>query len=131
MTGFEYVKKIGGYWYGYCEYTGYDPKTTFFDDFSIAEIYGVDAIQDTFNRAQPWISSETFSAELTLVLNLKCNLFFEFLENGNKEYFGAKKCAELYELYYKLFYEWHNKCLNEYSKKGNEAKLEYYYDTTD
>ena len=131
MMEFEYIKSIGGYWYGYCKHTEYEPQTTFFDDFSVAEIYGTQAIKNTFNRAQLWISSEVFSAELTLVLNLKCNLFYQLLQSGNKEFFGAKKCAEFYETYYELFYKWHNKCLNEYSKKGNEAKLEYYYDTTD
>ena len=30
---------------------GYRPFTTFFEDFSIADNFGVDAIKDTYNRA--------------------------------------------------------------------------------
>ena len=30
---------------------GYEVKTTFWEDFSIAERFGLSAIQDTFNRA--------------------------------------------------------------------------------
>lgn len=33
------------------EETGYKPFTTFWQDFSIADTYGLQAIQDTFNRA--------------------------------------------------------------------------------
>ena len=31
--------------------TGYRPFTTFFEDFSIAEVFGVDAVRETYNRA--------------------------------------------------------------------------------
>lgn len=33
------------------EETGYKPFTTFWQDFSIADTYGLQAIQNTFNRA--------------------------------------------------------------------------------
>ena len=33
------------------ELCGYKPITTFWDDFTIAEAFGIDAIRDTFNRA--------------------------------------------------------------------------------
>ena len=33
------------------EMTGYTPITTFYTDFSIADQFGVDAIQETFDRA--------------------------------------------------------------------------------
>ena len=32
------------------EMTGYKPMTTFYMDFSIADMVGVDAIKDTYNR---------------------------------------------------------------------------------
>lgn len=32
------------------EQTGYKPQTTFWQDFSIADAFGADAISDTFNR---------------------------------------------------------------------------------
>ena len=31
-------------------HTGYRPFTTFFEDFSIADNFGLDAIKDTYNR---------------------------------------------------------------------------------
>ena len=132
MNGFECVAEMRKIFYGMAEYTGYNPQTTFFDDFSVAEwMSGVDGVKDTFERAKEWISNEVFSAELTLVLNWKCNIFFEILEGKNKEFFGEKKCAEFYEVYYKLYYQWHNLCLDEYEKKGNEEKLKYYWNVTD
>lgn len=37
------------------EMCGYKPFTTFWDDFSIADNFGIDAICDTYNRAfQEW-----------------------------------------------------------------------------
>ena len=31
--------------------TGYKPKTTFFEDFSIADNFGIEAVKDTYERA--------------------------------------------------------------------------------
>lgn len=33
------------------ELTGYEPKTTFYTDFSLAELFGEKGIRDTFNLA--------------------------------------------------------------------------------
>lgn len=33
------------------EMTGYTPKTTFYEDFSIADAFGISAIKDTYRRA--------------------------------------------------------------------------------
>lgn len=30
---------------------GYETKTTFWDDFSIAEMFGINAVRDTYKRA--------------------------------------------------------------------------------
>lgn len=35
----------------FLEMSGYEPKTTFFSDFTIADAFGAKAVQDTFNRA--------------------------------------------------------------------------------
>ena len=49
---------------------GYEVKTTFWEDFSIAERFGLSAIQDTFNRAfKEWKEDYEFLTELVLVLN--------------------------------------------------------------
>ena len=54
------------------ELNGYEPKTTFWQDFSIADAFGADAVQDTFNRAfEEWRSDHVYLTELVLVLNHK------------------------------------------------------------
>lgn len=51
---------------------GYTPNTTFWDDFSIADIFGIEAIIDTFERAfTEWKEDVRYIAELSLVLNHK------------------------------------------------------------
>lgn len=51
---------------------GYEPITTFWVDFSIADVHGVEAIQDVFNRAfYGWKSDYKVLTELVLVLNHK------------------------------------------------------------
>lgn len=54
------------------EVTGYEPKTTFWDDFSIADRFGLNAVQDTYNRAfRGWKDNYVYLTELVLVLNHK------------------------------------------------------------
>lgn len=51
---------------------GYTPQTTFWEDFSIADLFGLDAVQDTFNRAfAEWKTDHIYLTELVLVLNWK------------------------------------------------------------
>lgn len=48
----------------------YTPKTTFWQDFWIASVYGTDAVWDTYNRAmKEWKDNHIFMTELALVLN--------------------------------------------------------------
>ena len=52
------------------ELTGYKPVTTFYQDFSIAEKYGIDGIKDTYQRAfEEWKDDYKFLTELVMVLN--------------------------------------------------------------
>lgn len=51
---------------------GYDLQTTFWEDFSIADLFGLPSIQDTFNRAfKEWKGNYVYLTELVLVLNHK------------------------------------------------------------
>lgn len=51
---------------------GYEVRTTFWDDFSIAERFGSQAIEDTYNRAfEEWKPNVEYITELVLVLNWK------------------------------------------------------------
>ena len=51
---------------------GYELQTTFWNDFSIADRFGLSAIQDTFSRAfEEWKENYKYLTELVLVLNHK------------------------------------------------------------
>lgn len=65
-----------------CDMTGYQPKTTFWEDFSIAECFGREAIRTTFKHAfNEWRSNYIYLTELVMVLNWKVWLWHE--ENGS------------------------------------------------
>lgn len=60
--------------------TGYQPKTTFWQDFSIADNLGLKAVQDTFDRAfEEWKDNKVYGTELAMVLNWKQ---FQFAKDG-------------------------------------------------
>lgn len=51
---------------------GYEPKTTFWQDFSIADAYGIKAVKDTYERAfSEWKDNYIYLTELVMVLNHK------------------------------------------------------------
>lgn len=51
---------------------GYELKTTFWEDFSIADVFGPAAVQDTYNRAfGEWKANHVYLTELAIVLNHK------------------------------------------------------------
>ena len=54
------------------EITGYDPMTTFWQDFSMAEKFGNEAIADTYRKVKAeWKDNYKHWTELGLVLNHK------------------------------------------------------------
>jgi hypothetical protein len=54
------------------EMTGYKPRTTFYEDFSIADHFGGPAIRDTYSRAfNAWKNNIEYMTELVMVLNWK------------------------------------------------------------
>ena len=60
------------------EITGYDPMTTFWQDFSIADKFGNGAIADTYRRVKAeWKDNYKFWTELCLVLNHKIWQWYE------------------------------------------------------
>ncbi len=51
---------------------GYEVFTTFWDDFSIADSFGISAIRDTYKRAfEEWKWNYKYLTELVMVLNWK------------------------------------------------------------
>ena len=97
------------------EMTGYKPITTFYQDFSIADNFGVGAIKDTYNMAfNEWKDNYKFLTELVMVLNWK---IFEHYESN-------EKIAKVYDSLWKEADEYAMENL-----KDQEAK--YYYEITD
>ena len=95
--------------------TGYKPKTTFWEDFSIADKFGANAVKDTFRRAfKGWKTNYEYLTELVMVLNWK---IWEHYERNET----------LAQLYNDLWVD-----ADEYAMenlKGEELK--YFYSTTD
>ena len=64
------------------EMTGYKPITTFWQDFSIADVFGLEAIKDTYKRAfNEWKKNYEYLTELVMVLNWK---IWEHYENNEE-----------------------------------------------
>ena len=96
------------------EMTGYKPQTTFYEDFSIADMFGPRAIKDTYKRAfAEWKSNYIYLTELVMVMSWK-----SFEHQDNYEY-----C----KLYSDLYYEADEYACNHL--KGEEQR--YYFRTTD
>ena len=75
-------------------YLGYETKTTFYGDFTIAELVsGVEGVKDTFKRAfEEWKTNIEYFTELVMVLNHKA---WEHHEKNNREL--SVLYVELYE----------------------------------
>lgn len=96
--------------------SNYTSKTTFWDDFTIADHFGVAAIQDTYNRSfRDWKDNVEYITELTLVLNHK---IWQHHNNGNEE---------LSHLYDRLWKEVDGWCIENLT--GEDA--EYFFEVTD
>lgn len=96
--------------------TGYEMKTTFWQDFTIADHFGLDAIEDTYKRSfRDWKNNVEYITELTMVLNWKCWHYYE------------KDNMVLSRLYADLYERCNDWCLN--NLKGKD--LTYFIKTTD
>ena len=94
---------------------GYELQTTFWNDFSIADRFGLSAVQDTFNRAfKEWKENYKYLTELVLVLNHKIWQYYETR-------------PEIATLYNTLWAQASQYAM-EYLK---DDELSYYYDVTD
>lgn len=57
---------------------GYETKTTFWQDFTIADMFGASAIKDTYKRAfREWKNDAEYLTELEMVLNWKIWQWYE------------------------------------------------------
>lgn len=96
--------------------TGYKPITTFYEDFSIADRFGYDAVRDTAKRGYETAKFLGYKelTELVMVLN-------------HKVWEHYKTNPTLAEVYQDLWYELDG--LMQETLKGEE--LQYYYRTLD
>lgn len=115
---FAYAAREEARWMTEMMAWGYDPKTTFYSDFSIADFYGDASIKDTYKRAtKEWIKNLEYGTELVMVLNHKC---WEWYDKGNHE--RSALYADLYEKAYDLLRKAFQK---------DEAALSYIFRTLD
>ncbi len=96
--------------------TGYEPKTTLWDDFSIADKFGANAIKNTYKRAfSDGKSHVAYITELVLVLNWK---IWYYHDTNNMAF------AELYNELWEKTHDW---CI----KNLKDNDLSYYIQTVD
>ena len=101
------------------EELGYTPQTTYWEDFSIAEPFGIAAIKDTalaaFNGCK---DNYIWLTELIMVLN-------------HKSWYWHQKNNELMELYAELYYKYDEKAIDYLEKNYGEEELRYFFRTLD
>lgn len=99
----------------------YQMKTTFAQDFAIADHFGISAIKDTFVRAfNDWKDNTVYLTELVIVMNDFLWMHYEKSKDNPTE----DKIARLYDSLYKKAASYAESHL-----KGND--LTYYYRVTD
>lgn len=97
-----------------CAEIGY---TTFWDDFSIADAFGIKAIKDTYKRGLQYAKTDYKAyTEFVMVLNHKC---CEWLYRDN---------MVVSKLYFDLYYKAYNNVDNVIK---DDKELSYYYRTLD
>ena len=76
---------------------GYTMTTTFFEDFSIADAFGISAIKDTYKRAfNSWKDDAVYLTELVIALNLKIWQWYEKNEQVARVYNDLWEKADEY-----------------------------------
>ena len=99
----------------FMEEAGYKVQTTFWEDFTIADFFGVKAIQDTFDRAfGEWKKDYKYLTELILVLNHKIWQHYQSNPDVAALYKSLWKQADLYAV-----------------ENLKDDELSYFYEVTD
>ena len=94
----------------------YECQTTFWQDFTIADKFGLEAVKDTYKRAkEEWGDDRIYGTELSMVLNHKC---WQHYNDGD---------TSLSKLYAELWGEYHDFVLDNW--KGEDLKR--YLEITD
>ena len=94
----------------------YECITTFWEDFAIADRFGINAVKDTFNRAfNEWKNNYRYLTELVIVLNHRCWMHY----NQGR--------IDISKVYSSRYYQAHNFALDNL----NGEEYEYYFRITD
>jgi len=97
--------------------TGYKPLTTCYDDLSIAECFGLEAIKDTIKvLKKEFENNYKYETELVMALNWKIWQWYQTNE-------------PLARFYNKLWEEYDAFIIDKY--EDNEEAIEYFFKTTD
>jgi hypothetical protein len=113
MNVFEYASACEQNFEAFLMEVGKTRKTTFFSDLSIAEVYGVNAVKDTYNRVmKEWGNNLEFMCEWVVSLNQK--IWQHVNRNQN-----------LARVYDELWQSADNYCRKHF--KGDELKYYYRY----
>ena len=76
---------------------GYTLTSTFWEDFSVADAFGIDAVTDTFKRAfNEWKGNYIYLTELVIVLNHKIWQHYKTNEPLATLYQGFWEIADCY-----------------------------------
>lgn len=94
---------------------GYEPKTTFWGDFGVADVYGASAVEDTYKRSfKSFKDDKIYGTELAMVLN-------------HKSWEHADENPMLSKVYADLYYKLHDYILDNWK----DEDLDYYLSVTD
>ncbi len=101
------------------EMSGYERKTTFYADLSIAEwCGGSKAVQETYKRVmKQWMSDIEYITEFVMAINIKS---WEHYERGNET---------LSKLYSELYHKAYEAVANHY--ENDEKAISYFWHTLD
>ena len=95
--------------------TGYKPMTTYYDDFSIAEQFGINAIKDTFNKNfEQAKTNYKWLTEFVMACNWKIWEHYEHNDAFAKLYNSMWEQADQYAM-----------------DNLKDEELSYFFDTTD
>ena len=98
------------------EMTGYEPQTTFYEDFSIADMFGISAIKDTYKRGLETCKALGYIYLTEFVMALNWKIWEHYQHND--------RVARVYNDL------WMDACeIATTTLQGEE--LSYYYRTTD
>ena len=113
MNVFAYASINEQYFEQFLESVGKERKTTFFADLSIAEWYGTNAVDDTYNRVmKSWGDDLEFMCEWVIALNQK---IWQHHQSN----------PELGKLYDELWRKADEYCMNHFKGDDLTAYLKY------